>query len=128
MAATEQAEVEVTWEDQRMINTFSRLTSNMSDLEKDLEVKTRQKKNLEDAESDLMMIMDDEELVPFRIGDVYIEVSQSDATERLEYIQMQLNEDTEAVEEKMTSIRKELTKLKTQLYGKFGNNINLEAD
>eukprot|EP01134_Creolimax_fragrantissima_P001296 CFRG1296T1 len=121
-------EVEVNWEDQRKINAFSRLTSNIADLETSLEEKLRLRKNLEDAESDLMMLIDDEEMVPFQIGEVYVQVTQEDASERLQKLQTETDAEIDGVKEKVADINEKLTKLKTALYAKFGNSINLEAD
>ncbi len=49
-------------------------------------------------------------------------------TERLEKLKEALERDVESVKELQAELEKEMAALKAQLYGKFGNNINLESD
>uniref|UniRef100_A0A8C5QX92 Prefoldin subunit 4 n=1 Tax=Leptobrachium leishanense TaxID=445787 RepID=A0A8C5QX92_9ANUR len=87
----------------------------------------KQLQNLEDACEDLMML-DDGLLVPYQIGDVFISHSQEEAQEMLENAKRVLEEDMEGLESRVASILQVLAGLKVQLYAKFGNNINLEAE
>uniref|UniRef100_A0A8C5QVC1 Prefoldin subunit 4 n=1 Tax=Leptobrachium leishanense TaxID=445787 RepID=A0A8C5QVC1_9ANUR len=120
-------DVNVTLEDQQKINVFARHTSRMTELKDEIEVKKKQLQNLEDACEDLMML-DDGLLVPYQIGDVFISHSQEEAQEMLENAKRVLEEDMEGLESRVASILQVLAGLKVQLYAKFGNNINLEAE
>ncbi|KPP64543.1 hypothetical protein Z043_117099, partial [Scleropages formosus] len=84
--------------------------------------------NLEDASDDLMMFDDDSLLVPYQIGDVFISHSQEETQEMLETAKELLKEEIKGLESRVSSIQEVLADLKVQLYAKFGNNINLEAD
>lgn len=44
------------------------------------------------------------------------------------YLQESLQDEIKALEGRVSSIQEVLGDLKVQLYAKFGNNINLEAD
>uniref|UniRef100_A0A8C9TGH4 Prefoldin subunit 4 n=3 Tax=Scleropages formosus TaxID=113540 RepID=A0A8C9TGH4_SCLFO len=121
-------DVNVTFEDQQKINKFARNTSRMTELKEEIEAKKKSLQNLEDASDDLMMFDDDSLLVPYQIGDVFISHSQEETQEMLETAKELLKEEIKGLESRVSSIQEVLADLKVQLYAKFGNNINLEAD
>ncbi|EMP35780.1 Prefoldin subunit 4, partial [Chelonia mydas] len=122
-------DVNVTFEDQQKINKFARNTSRITELKEEIEVKKKQLQNLEDACDDMMMLDDDDSiLIPYQIGDVFISHSQDETQEMLEEAKKNLQGEIEALESRVESIQRVLSDLKVQLYAKFGNNINLEAD
>ncbi|XP_016432089.1 prefoldin subunit 4 isoform X3 [Sinocyclocheilus rhinocerous] len=121
-------DVNVTFEDQQKINKFARNTNRMSELKDEIEAKKKSLQNLEDASDDLMMCEDDALLIPYQIGDVFISHSQEETQEMLEAAKEALQDEIKALEGRVSSIQGLLGDLKVQLYAKFGNNINLEAD
>ncbi|KAF1646031.1 Prefoldin subunit 4, partial [Eudyptes chrysocome] len=122
-------DVNVTFEDQQKINKFARNTSRITELKEEIEVKKKQLQNLEDACDDIMMLDDgDSFLIPYQIGDVFISHSQEETQEMLEEAKKSLQEEIEVLESRVESIQRVLSDLKVQLYAKFGNNINLEAE
>ncbi|TRY99421.1 hypothetical protein DNTS_006588 [Danionella cerebrum] len=121
-------DVNVTFEDQQKINKFARNTNRMSELKDEIEAKKKSLQNLEDASDDLMMCEDDSMLVPYQIGDVFISHSQEETQEMLEAAKEALQDEIKALEGRVSSIQGVLGDLKIQLYAKFGNNINLDAD
>ncbi|NWI50959.1 PFD4 protein, partial [Calyptomena viridis] len=122
-------DVNVTFEDQQKINKFARNTSRITELKEEIEVKKKQLQNLEDACDDIMLLDDaDSLLIPYQIGDVFISHSQEETQEMLEEAKRSLQEEIEALESRVESIQRVLSDLKVQLYAKFGNNINLEAE
>lgn len=44
----------------------------------------RELQNLEDAETDIMMLIDEDERIPYRIGEVFVHLTQDEVQERLE--------------------------------------------
>ena len=48
--------------------------------------------------------------------------------EKLEQAKNKVKKDIESIEAECTSIKATMSDLKTQLYAKFGNSINLEAE
>jgi prefoldin subunit 4 len=57
----DETEVEVTWEDQQMINTFGRLNGRYHELAEELRGKKDELATVEDASSEIFLI-DDEDL------------------------------------------------------------------
>ncbi|XP_061584358.1 prefoldin subunit 4-like [Cololabis saira] len=84
--------------------------------------------NLQYASDDLMMLDDDSLMIPYQIGDVFISHSQEETQEMLEAAKESLEQEVKGLEERVAAIQQVLGDLKIQLYAKFGNNINLEAD
>lgn len=121
-------DVNVTFEDQQKINNFARNTSRIAELKEEIEDKKKQLQNLEDACDDILMLGDDVLLIPYQIGDVFISHPQEETQEMLEEAKKNLQEEIGALESRVESIQRVLSDLKVQLYAKFGNNINLEAD
>ena len=62
------------------------------------------------------------------IGEVFVHCSTEDSTSMLESSQETLLNEINAMEGKCEDHKKILLDLKAQLYAKFGNNINLEAE
>uniref|UniRef100_A0A4W5MJP6 Prefoldin subunit 4 n=1 Tax=Hucho hucho TaxID=62062 RepID=A0A4W5MJP6_9TELE len=121
-------DVNVTFEDQKKINTFARNTNRMTEFKDEIEAKKKSLQNLQDASDDLMMAEDDALLVPYQIGDVFISHTQEETQEMLEAAKELLQQEIKDLEGKVSKIQQVLGDLKVQLYAKFGNNINLEAD
>ncbi|KAJ8259010.1 hypothetical protein COCON_G00180220 [Conger conger] len=121
-------DVNVTFEDQQKINKFARSTNRMTELKDEIEAKKKSLQNLEDASDDIMMLDDDSLRIPYQIGDVFISHTQDETQEMLEAAKEALNREIKGLEGQVSSIQQVLSDLKVQLYAKFGNNINLEAD
>ena len=83
---------------------------------------------LEDASTDMMMIEDDDEKIPYQIGEVFVYMSQDEVQETLDKTKETLDGEVNKLEEKAGEIKGQMSDLKTHLYAKFGNAINLEAD
>jgi prefoldin subunit 4 len=71
-------------------------------------------------------MLDEDEGVPYRIGDSFYTLSTEEATERMEGDKEAINGEVDKLEEEVEGIREELGHLKAKLYGKFGTSINLE--
>jgi prefoldin subunit 4 len=119
--------VDVKKEDQDKINRFANYVAKRSDLRDDIESKQKWLQSLGDIELELMELEDDD-LVPYQIGEVFFQVSSSKAQEYVE-------EDKKSTEEEMVNLRKDVDQvaeamkdLKAKLYAKFGDNINLEDE
>ncbi|XP_054637080.1 prefoldin subunit 4 isoform X2 [Dunckerocampus dactyliophorus] len=121
-------DVNVTFEDQQKINKFARNTNRMTELKNEIESKKKSLQNLQDASDDLMMFDDDTLLIPYQIGDVFISHTQEETQEMLEAAKEALEQEVKGLEDRVSAIQQLLSDLKVQLYAKFGNNINLEAD
>ncbi|MGH0173947.1 UNVERIFIED_CONTAM: hypothetical protein FKN15_066764 [Acipenser sinensis] len=128
-AAESVEDVNVTFEDQQKINKFARNTNRMSELKDEIEAKKKSLQNLEDASDDIMMLDDEDSIaIPYQIGDVFISHSQEETQDMLEGAKESLKDEIKVYEGRVAAILQVLADLKVQLYAKFGNNINLEAD
>lgn len=82
--------------------------------------------NLEDASNEL--ILTDEEVVRFQIGEVFAHVPKEEVETRIEQMKEVTSKNLEKLEEEKDSILAQMAELKKVLYGKFGDSINLEED
>ncbi|KFA60891.1 hypothetical protein S40285_04853 [Stachybotrys chlorohalonatus IBT 40285] len=119
-------EVEVRREDQDNINRFSRLHQRELVLEDELKTKTKEKEELDDLTTELELA-DEEEKIQYKIGDAFFHLPLEQAQEMLGAATSTIEEETSELEDKLASIREEMTQLKVQLYARFGKQINLET-
>ncbi|GAB7334950.1 hypothetical protein MBLNU13_g06823t2 [Cladosporium sp. NU13] len=119
-------EKEVRKEDQDRINRFSRLHSREKLIEEDLKTKQKDKEDLEEISSELELA-DEDEKVPYKIGDSFYSLPLPEVQERLSASVDKINDEVTALEEKLSELREEMSDLKAELYGRFGSGINLEA-
>ncbi|VUC22782.1 unnamed protein product [Clonostachys rosea] len=119
-------EVEVRREDQDKINKFSRLHQRELLFQEELETKTKEKEDLDDLSVELELA-DEDEKIPYKIGDSFFHLSLEQAQEMLGTTTSRIEEETSELEEKLGSVREEMKELKVQLYARFGKQINLET-
>lgn len=63
----------------------------------------------------------------YKIGDAFFHVPLSQAQEMLGISAAKVEEDVSELEDKLGNIREEMTRLKVELYARFGKTINLET-
>jgi prefoldin subunit 4 len=71
-------------------------------------------------------VIDEDEGVPYKIGDSFYSLSVEEATERMEGEKGEIETEIGKLEEDIENMKEDLSKLKVKLYGKFGTSINLE--
>jgi len=136
LSKDDENDAEVTWEDQNNINTFSKIYNKLTDMQDLLAEKNvcynwynankqTQLESITDALQEIEL-MDEDDAVPYRIGDSFYSLKAGEATERMEGEKTAIEWEIQKMEEDMEGMQKELTKLKRILYGKFGSSINLE--
>lgn len=82
--------------------------------------------NLEDASNEL--ILTDEDVVRFQIGEVFAHIPKEDVESRIEEMKEVTSKNLEKLEEEKGSVLAQMAELKKVLYGKFKDSINLEED
>lgn len=82
--------------------------------------------NLEDASNEL--ILTDEEVIRFQIGEVFAHVPKDEVENRIEQIKEVTSQKLEKLEEEKESVLAQMAELKKILYAKFNDSINLEED
>merc|ERR1712225_168926 len=125
-AATGGDEVEVRREDQDKINKFSRLHQREIALEEELKTKHKEKEDLDDISNELELA-DEDDKIPYKIGDSFISLPLSEVQEMLEASTSKIDEGVSDLEGKLSTTREEMDQLKVELYGRFGKSINLET-
>ncbi|KAL1860916.1 hypothetical protein Plec18167_003803 [Paecilomyces lecythidis] len=119
-------DTEVRREDQEKINRFSRLHQRETTLEELLKAKQKDKEDLEEVSTELELA-DEDELVPYKIGDSFVSLPLPEAQSLLATSTEKIEEEVSKLEESLGEIREELQRLKVALYARFGRSINLET-
>ncbi|BDD57253.1 hypothetical protein MPDQ_002919 [Monascus purpureus] len=119
-------ENEVRREDQEKINRFSSLHQRELVLEQLLKGKQKDKEDLEEISTELELA-DEDELVPYKIGDSFVHLPLPEAQSLLSTSTEQIDTEVSRLEDSLGEIRDELQKLKVGLYARFGRSINLET-
>uniref|UniRef100_A0A7S3A2U6 Prefoldin subunit 4 n=1 Tax=Rhodosorus marinus TaxID=101924 RepID=A0A7S3A2U6_9RHOD len=123
----DESEKAVTLEDQKKINQFSRLLNEKLELQSFLSVRKELLQLYEDA-SDELTLAEDDEKVQFAVGDAFILTAKDEAEETVEQCKTEIVRTMEESQKEYDKRVESMTKLKTELYGKFGNSINLEEE
>ncbi|KAF8624626.1 hypothetical protein AX15_005780 [Amanita polypyramis BW_CC] len=117
--------VEVTWEDQQRINTFSKLNTRLRNLEGKIEELKQEKEALDDLAMELELA-DESEPVLYKIGETFLHMPLSRAQERLERDQHDIGSRLASIVGSVEYCETEMKGLKVALYSKFGKAINLD--
>ncbi|OKL64399.1 hypothetical protein UA08_01126 [Talaromyces atroroseus] len=117
---------EVRREDQEKINRFSRLHQRETVLEERLKGKQKDKEDLEEISTELELA-DEDELVPYKIGDSFVHLPLTDAQSLLSTSSYEIDEEVSRLEDSLGELREELSQLKAALYARFGKAINLDV-
>ncbi|KAK3955877.1 Prefoldin subunit-domain-containing protein [Pseudoneurospora amorphoporcata] len=120
-------EIEVRREDQDKINRFSRLHQRELGIEEELKDKNKEKEELDDLDTELELVEDEEELVQYKIGDSFFHIPHAQAKEMLGIAAAKLEKEIEDLQDKLETIHIEMNGLKVDLYARFGRTINLET-
>ena len=120
-------DVHIKYEDQSKINKFAINNTKLHEYQDDLVEKRKQLQNLSDAIEELVLF-DEEDTIPFQYGEVFAHLSVREANDELERAKAAIEAEISRLDEKCLSTKNLLGELKTQLYAKFGNRINLEEN
>ena len=121
-----QADTQISREDQAKINQFSKLNMRTHDLRRDI-------KKLRD---DLDAIQDAQQLIEesfgeglkLFIGEALIDVDEDTATKYYEGLVEEKGDDLDKKKDQLEEIESDMKDLKSYLYARFGNSINLEEE
>lgn len=133
---------QVTFQDQQQINEFSTLMTHYDRLTNKLKGLESDKEQIDDVTLELELV-DEDELVDFLIGGespeintenssnfigdgCFVKLKQSEVIKRLEIQSTEIESKIEETNSKLEDLNKTLSTLKSSLYAKFGNAINLE--
>merc|ERR1711872_1152726 len=114
------SEVQIFREDQVKINTFAKKNHKLQELQAELSARKKELQNLEDAETELMMLDEDAEAVPIQVGEVFMLHTTDAITSMLERAKEIASEDISKLQANIEAHQEVLKNLKVQLYAKFG--------
>ncbi|EPT27922.1 prefoldin subunit protein [Toxoplasma gondii TgCatPRC2] len=118
-------DVEVTEEAQSRICRFSSLNHKFVDLESRIEKLTDALRTLRDAQEEAMIVVDPSDIM-LKIGECFASADSDTIEEELDR-QIAAKEAVLAeCRDELEATKKEMTELKTKLYGEFGDRINLD--
>ncbi|KAJ1901798.1 hypothetical protein LPJ66_000527 [Kickxella alabastrina] len=123
----EERDVEVKWEDQNRINQFSKLSTRMDRLEDEYKAQKTEKEYLDDLAMEIELL-DEDEPVPYKIGDAFVMLTLEAAQERVEKDKAAIDAQVEGLDSQISQVSSEMEELKKMLYAKFGQAINLEKN
>ena len=121
-----EADTHISFEDQTKINAFSRLNMKFHITKQEIKSIKDQLENLQDAGSMIEESMG--EPLKLFIGECMVEVDEDAATQYQEKLCEEKQEELDDMNDKLDEIESELKGLKSFLYARFGNSINLEED
>jgi len=126
MTTTRKEEVQVSKEDQQNINNFSKLNQKFH--EKIVELSTRDNllEEIDDALTELELL--DDPNVRLKFGECFIRCDVDSAKDYIEKVQETTKKEAVELKSAVEETQKKMNKLKSTLYGKFGNSIQLEED
>ncbi|XP_034481184.1 probable prefoldin subunit 4 [Drosophila innubila] len=120
-------DVHISFEDQQRINRFAKHNARMDDLKMELEMKKNDLKCVEEALEEIELF-DEEEDIPFLIGEVFLSHKLGKTQELLAETKDQTLKEIASIEAKAKIIKADMDELKAHLYQRFGSNISLESD
>lgn len=94
-------------------------------LNQELSILKQEKEYLDDVSLEIELI-DEDDQIQYKIGDVFVFMKQSNVVEQLEKDAEKLDAKIESLEDSDSEIDSRISELKSSLYAKFGDNINLE--
>ncbi|CAH8676955.1 unnamed protein product [Schistosoma rodhaini] len=119
-------DIEVTHGDQQRINSFATWNLKFKDYTSEYDQKKKELANLNDAEDELVVV--EESLHPYLIGETFFHLSNDEVGEELSAAKEKVKLRMVDLEERISDCKVHMNNLKKELYGKFGNHINLEED
>lgn len=120
-------DVNVTYEDQQKINNFARYNMKSNDLKEELTEKEKELSNLNNA-SDEILMLDDDVPIPYQVGEVFVVGDKDEAEKVIEKEKENIEKVISGLKRKVGEYQDLMSKLKVDLYARFGTSINLESD
>ena len=115
----------VSYDDQQKINKFWMLIMRKDTLEQELLQQRQEKEYLDDAALEIELI-DEDEFIKYKVGMIFLHLKQSEVVEQLEKDMELVDSVIDELENEENAVDSQIKDLKTSLYAKFGDNINLE--
>eukprot|EP00052_Salpingoeca_macrocollata_P017969 m.147203 g.147203 ORF g.147203 m.147203 type:complete len:128 (-) comp20561_c4_seq3:23-406(-) len=126
LSKEDESDAPILREDQDRINKFARTNMRAEQMREELKELSKQLEVLADVEAE--MLMGEEEGARVMVGEVFVAVSQDDASAMVAAQTAELTAQQKDMQGQLEKMEAELQDLKAQLYAKFGKSINLESE
>ncbi|ORX35716.1 hypothetical protein BD324DRAFT_603088 [Kockovaella imperatae] len=149
----EQDDIEVAWEDQQRISSFSKLNNRLTDIQDQLKLKQvsisqstlplgfqsrgfraensppqEEKEYYDDLSTEFMLADSSSGPFLYRIGEAFFYLPLKDAKKQLKGDLSRYNREISDLNDRAEECQKGMKELKVMLYAKFGKQINLETN
>merc|ERR1739847_211095 len=125
--AAAKPQIKVTRDDQTKINLFARTHQSQVGVKSEIKDVQREIQNINDALEDIELHDEDTDgKIPYQMGDLYVWLTVEETEDYINDEKRKAHKRMLDLEAKMKDNEKTLAGLKSDLYGKFGNDINLE--
>ena len=114
--------------DQDKINHFSRLNMKYHDLEDQVKKLKEEIDNFGDANDIIDETLGEEDALKLFLGEAFVAVDEDAARNYVEKVNDEKTEELDKKQEEMEEVEGQMRDLKSYLYAKFGNSINLDED
>ncbi|MBW0497246.1 hypothetical protein O181_036961 [Austropuccinia psidii MF-1] len=142
-------DIEVNFQDQSKINKFSNLNLKKQSLINELKIKSNELDDLNELENELMFLDFDEEVasedieennlfdekgkdeeksILYKLDTSFVHLTSAEALDKVKDDLAKLKDEIEKLKVDQNNTNQEMNELKTVLYAKFGNTINLESE
>jgi len=127
MTTVRRDDIEVSRDDQANINNFSKYNAKFHEKVAELTLRDNMLEEMDDALTELELADDDGNL-RLKFGECFIRVDVDSAKDYIEKLQETTKQEAKELKTVVEDTQKRMNKLKSSLYGKFGNSIQLEED
>merc|ERR1711892_377213 len=114
-------DVHISLEDQKMINKFARQNQKLEEIKEELKAASTEVE-------ELALTADDCVTIPYMVGEIFVLEEPDKVQTLLEERKLGLQKNMKVLEAEASITRDAMADLKTHLYAKFGEAINLESD
>ncbi|EEA07711.1 prefoldin subunit 4, putative [Cryptosporidium muris RN66] len=117
--------IEINYEDQKQINKFSSLLYYKTALTTKYNNLKEKLQTYQDATEEVTLSMDSDKLL-LKIGESFFLATEDEVMKVIEEYKDETISKVMELSDKLSNIETEMSRLKTDLYAKFGSNINLD--
>eukprot|EP00091_Calanus_sinicus_P022009 TRINITY_DN6778_c0_g1_i1.p1 TRINITY_DN6778_c0_g1~~TRINITY_DN6778_c0_g1_i1.p1 ORF type:complete len:134 (-),score=67.42 TRINITY_DN6778_c0_g1_i1:30-431(-) len=124
-------DVHISLDDQKMINRFARQNQKLEEIKDELKTASTEIDTLEDCSADveeLALTAEEGVTIPYMVGELFVLEEPDQVQTLLEERKASVQEKMKVLEGEAATVRDAMADLRTHLYAKFGEAINLEAD
>ena len=98
------------------------------DLKEEIKKLKEEIDNIADAQQEIDEAMGEDGALKLFLGEAFIAVGDEQATQFVEKLQEEKQEELDKKQDDLEDMESQMKNLKSYLYAKFGNSINLEED